>query len=429
MKLQSVEIENYRAIEKVSLQLDPRLTVLHGENGYGKTSLLSAISVGLGAIPTLLPKVWGVSFLKTDRRQWRSLEVRITTTNGIAWRRTMGLGERQHVLRDRQPALRELKESIERIIRADREEAQPLDLPIVAFYDTDRAVFHQPQRRTGFKTEFPRYAALQGALTAKTDFKEFFKWFYAKENEEFRGQRQHKDFRFRLEELNAVRRAIKSMVPGATDPRIETSPLRFVVSVKSGPGKPEVLSLDMLSGGYRIVLALAADLARRMAQGNPHLEDPLASEAIVLIDEVELHLHPSWQQRVLNDLSCTFPNTQFVVSTHSPQVLTTVKPEHIVTLGRENGKIVAQQASAATFGAEAGDVLSTLMGVDERPRDNAFVQHLGKYMRLVARGSGESKKALSLRSELESLSPSDPSLDRADIEIRRRKLLKSMGKS
>ena len=102
-----------------------------------------------------------------------------------------------------------------------------------------------------------------------------------------------------------------------------------------------MLELDQLSGGQRAVLALAADLAWRMAQGNPHLDGPLRSEAIVLIDEVELHLHPSWQQRILNDLRRTFPNAQFIVSTHSPQVLTTVEPKHIIELAREDGRIVA----------------------------------------------------------------------------------------
>ena len=131
----------------------------------------------------------------------------------------------------------------------------------------------------------------------------------------------------------------------------------------------------------------------------------------------------------MGDLRRTFPNTQFIVSTHSPQVLTTVRPDHIVALRRENGRIVAEQASAATFGAEAGDVLSTEMGVDERPRDNDFVKCLEEYMRLIGGGEGESEEALSLRHKLESLSPRDPAMDRADIEIRRRKLLKDMGKS
>ena len=292
----------------------------------------------------------------------------------------------------------------------------------------NRAVFDAPQRRRGFNTEFRRYAALEGALSARTNFREFFKWFYAKENEELRQQKAQRDFDFRLKDLNAVRQAITRMVPGVSDPRIELRPLRFVVSVKSG-SKSEELTLNQLSGGYRIVLALTADLAWRMAQGNPHLEDPLASEAIVLIDEIELHLHPAWQQRVLLDLSRTFPNAQFIVSTHSPQVLSTVQPEHIIALRRENGRIVAEQASAATYGAEAGDVLSTVMGVDERPLDNDFVQCLEKYMRLIGRDLGESSEAASLRRKLDSLSPRDPALDGADVEIRRRKLMKEMGKS
>ena len=219
------------------------------------------------------------------------------------------------------------------------------------------------------------------------------------------------------------------MIPEVSKPRIALRPLRFVVSVKSGSGKPETLALDQLSGGYRIMLALAADLARRMAQGNPHQDNPLTSEAIVLIDEVELHLHPSWQQRVLADLLRTFPNAQFIVSTHSPQVLTTVRPEHIISLQREDGHIVAGQATAATYGAEAGDVLSTVMGVGERPPGNKFVKLLEKYRHLIGHDQGESEEAVSLRQKLEDLSPHDPALDRADIEIRRRRIVKNMGKS
>ena len=421
MKLKRVKIENYRAIKRLELQLNPSLTVFHGDNAHGKTSILSAIAVGLGSIPKLFPDVSSIGFLKTDRRQLQSLQVELMTANGFAWRRTMGP-------RGKRAALRELKEAMEAIVDADREEAPPLDLPVVAFYDTDRAVFDKPRSRRRFKTEFSRYAALEGALSARTDFKYFFKWFYTKENEELREQKERRDFDFRLKDLNAVRQAIERMVRGVSDPRIELGPLRFVVSVESRR-KAENLTLNQLSGGWRIILALAADLAWRMAQGNPHLDDPLASEAIVLIDEIELHLHPSWQQRVLPDLARTFPNTQFVVSTHSPHVLTSVRPDCIVELRRENGNIVAEPASAPTYGAEAGDVLAAVMGVSERPSGNEFVKCLGKYMRLVGRNQGESEEAIALRRELESLSPRDPALDRADVEIRRRKLMKEMRKS
>ena len=422
MKLKRVEIENYRGIEKLDLPLDPVLTVLHGANGHGKTSVLSAIAKGLGSIPRLLPDVSSIGFLKIDRRGSRPLRVGLVAADGLSWDRRVQ-GDRKRTSR------RELKEAIESIVEADREGAAPRDLPIVAFYDTDRAVFDTPHRRQGSRTEFSRYAALEGALSPRANFREFFRWFYAMENEELRGKRERRDWNYRSRELDAVRTAIEAMVPGVSDPRIETRPLQFAVSMKSETGKPETRALDQLSGGYRMVLALAADLARRMAQGNPHLDDPLGSEAVVLIDEVDLHLHPEWQQRVLTDLRRTFPNAQFIVSTHSPQVLTTVRPEHIVALRRENDSIVAGQSAGLTYGAESGAVLSTLMGVSERPTGNCFVEKLVSYMKLVDDGKGESEEGRALRRELEALSPNDYGLDRADIEMRRQKALKRLGKS
>ena len=417
MKLRSVEIENFRAIKQLKLSLDESLTVFHGDNAHGKTSVLAAIAAALGAIPTLLPEVTGTKFRDADRRRSaRSVRVVLETTDGIEWAMRRG-GTRSP------NSGRSLRAEIKNIIEAD-EEGRDVDLPIVAFYDTDRAVFDAPQRRT--PKEFPRYAALEGALSVRSNFGDFFKWFYAKEDEELRAQRRQSSFVSR--ELQAVRTAITSMIPGASEPRIELRPLRFVVSLDLESGPPEDLTLDQLSGGYRIILGLAADLARRMAQGNPHRGDPLACEAIVLIDEVELHLHPAWQQRVLADLRRTFPNTQFIVSTHSPQVLTSVPPRQIVELSREDGTIVAGGTSAATYGAEAGDVLSTVMGVRGRPADNAFVQKLDRYLRLVGDDKGESEAARKLRDELNRLSPRDPALDSADVEIRRRNVLKRMAK-
>ena len=228
-----------------------------------RPSVLSAIATGLGSIPKYLPdvKAEGIGFRKSDRRLSQPMRVGLTTASGITWDSRSGGTPRRGVQR-------ELKCEIDAIVNADRDEhTEPRTLPIVAYYDTDRAVFEQPQRRRGFKTEFPRYAALQGALNARTEFREFFNWFYAKENEELREQKEHQDFHLHLKELQCVRRAITTMLPGVSDPKIAFRPLRFVVSVQPDAGKREELSIDQLSGGYRIMLALAADLARRMAQG------------------------------------------------------------------------------------------------------------------------------------------------------------------
>ena len=132
-----------------------------------------------------------------------------------------------------------------------------------------------------------RYVALAGALSARTSFRELFEWFYTKENEELREQRERRDHDYRLKESSIVREAISSMIEGITEPHVDLRPLRFVVSERLEGGPPMKRSLDQLSGGYQAVLALAADLAWRMAQGNPHLPNALESEAIALIDEVE----------------------------------------------------------------------------------------------------------------------------------------------
>ena len=424
MKLKAVEIENCRAVEKLTLSLDPQLTVLHGANAHGKTSVLSAVAVGLGAIPTRLPGVSGINFRKTDLREGaQSVRVTLTPIDGHAWRR---IRTKQGRALAGVRGLEWLREQTGKLVDADGE-GPPIDLPLVAFYDTDRVVFDSPQRRRGFKKEFPRFAALEGALSARTNFRTLFQWFYFKENEELREQNKRRDFDYRLRDLSTVRDAISSMLDDVSDPHIEVKPLRLVVNLDTGQNS-EKLALDQLSGGYRAVLALTADLAWRMAQGNPHLDYPLRSEAVVLIDEIELHLHPSWQQRILDDLMRTFPNAQFIVSTHSPQVLTTVEPKHIVELARKDGRIVAGAPSGWTYGAEAGDVLSVVMGVKERP-DNRFTEALDRYGHLVSEGRGESEEARALRQTLDELSPEDPALASADLEIKQRKLFKRMAES
>ena len=109
-------------------------------------------------------------------------------------------------------------------------------------------------------------------------------------------------------------------------------------------------------------------------------------------------------------------------------MLTTVEPEHIVELAREDGRIVAGSAAGWTYGAESGDVLSAVMGVDQRPV-NDFTQALARYRRLVREGLGDSREALTVRATLEGLSPDDPALAGADLEIRRRRLFEEMAKS
>ena len=420
MRLKRAVIENYRAISRLELDFHPQMNVFFGGNGEGKTSVLNAIAVGLGAIPKFLPDVSSVDFLKTDCRGAGPVRVELETRDGTQWERSRR-GRRQV---DR---LDGLGNRLKPLLADEMDEKPPRDLPIAVFYGTERAV-PEPLSRIGEPCDFPRFAALEGAFVPRPDFRDSLAWFRGKKHEEeSERNRRHKPD-YRLPQLEAVCRAIESMNPDISDPSAVFDLVRIRVPVPTDGGT--LMQVEVLpGGGHGIVRTLAGDLARRMAQGNPHLADPLQSEAIVLIDEVDLHLHPSWHQRILPDLMQTFPNAQFLVSTHSPQVLTTVDGDRILQLAREDGEIVVGCIVSPTYGAEAGSVLTAVMGVEARPADNEFASVLREYNALIADGRGEDDEAVALRRRLESISPRDSGLDRARSEINRQRVLGRVGRT
>lgn len=268
MKLEAVEIGNYRAIEEIRLPLDPELTVLHGGNTCGKTSVLSAVAVGLAAIPDILPGVSGIDFLHTDLRTGEScVQVDLTANDGLSWKRERIYGSPEETPRTKTWGLDPLKDQLSRIVFADREANPPVDLPVVAYYDTDRAVLEVPESWRGSgdvppyparadgeaaaatveRWDFSRYAALDGALSARAKYSRLLQWFRAKEDEELREQRKRRDFDFRRQDLSAVRRAISSMLDGMSEPRIEVRPLRFLVAARLDGGRSDILEIDQLS--------------------------------------------------------------------------------------------------------------------------------------------------------------------------------------
>ena len=114
---------------------------------------------------------------------------------------------------------------------------------------------------------------------------------------------------------------MSEFVPELGNPRIETRPLRFVMDRTDSNGNCHELRIEQLSEGYKIVIAMVADLAARMAEANPEMENPLEGPGIVLVDEIDLHLHPQWQRVIITQLASVFKNIQFVVTTHSPIIV------------------------------------------------------------------------------------------------------------
>lgn len=327
MKLKSFSIENFRLITRLNEDLGSRLTLFIGENGAGKTSVLDAISIGLGAALTHLPNVSGISFKKTgdirsiEGREEPFARIRLDTVDNVVWDRTTRRDKSATTTKliSESVGLKSLEQYLDRTVIDRHNHQEDFTLPPLVFYGVSRALLDIPLRRKGFPKSHSRFDALAGALNSESRFKSAFIWFYNKENEEHRLQKEQRSFDVFLPELQAVRRAIELMFPDLSEPHIELNPLRFVVK-KDG----QFLNIDQLSDGYKTLLGLVIDLSSRMAMANPKVSDPLAVESVVMIDEVDLHLHPAWQQRVVMDLLRTFPNTQFILTTHSPFVVEAV---------------------------------------------------------------------------------------------------------
>ena len=180
----------------------------------------------------------------------------------------------------------------------------------------------------------------------------------------------------------------------------------------------EELIVDQLSDGEKCLLATVGDLARRLAIASPDSASPLQERGVVLIDEVDLHLHPRWQRRVVPALQRTFPNCQFIVTTHSPQVLSHVK-EEAVLLGRGDPGL-AILARRSVYGWDTNRILEEFLEVDERPRE--VKEKLDGYFREIQTGALQA--AEQTRKELEDEIGSDePSFKKADVLIRHQQLL------
>ena len=433
MKLRRLELRNFRCFDQLTVALQPNLTVLVGNNGAGKTALLDGIAYALSRVLTRLPGIDGKNLRYEDIRiiekDVRAPFVRVEaeSMDGIRWDRTLKRDPTAQTAADipKPQGDKALFESLDPIIHAIAE-GQDAVLPVFAYYGVSRAVLDIPERRRNFRKEFRRFDALNNALDASTHFKDLFEWFYAQEFEalvnsegkksEPSAATQRPVMPGRLPALEAVREAIKAVVPGYSAPHIKTNPLRMVLEQNGNDDPKCELSLQMLSDGYRTMLALVMDFARRMAQANPHLPNPLQAEAILLVDEIDLHLHPIWQQTVVPAFRRAFPNTQLIFSTHSPQVVTTVESDDILIVDRAG----VRPCPAPTYGARSSDVVADVLGLPSpRPPGNEIA---GKITSLFsALDEGKLDAAKSLRAELESWARGfpEPDLVRADVLIRR----------
>lgn len=413
MKLKSLEITGFRGISHLALEFPERVNVLVGVNGAGKSAVLDCAAIMLSLLIERIrsPAGRGRAFVDDDitngiAETRNEIELRFQE-DSVRWSVTKARrGRRSRTL----SRLVELRHSVESF-RSRIEEDDLMSLPLVVYYPVNRAVLDIPLRiRT--RHRFDRLAAYDGALSGdRNSFRVFFEWF--REREDLENELRTDRVEFRDPQLQAVRRAVERFLPGFTELRVRRSPLRMMVD-KEG----EELIVNQLSDGEKCTLAMVGDVARRMAIANPGIRDPLEGEAVVLIDEIDLHLHPGWQRHIVGALRETFPNCQFLLSTHSPQILSHVDPGCIWLLERTGSGVIAKRPEDS-YGHTANRILEDIMVVPARPAE--IKDRITELFLAIEQGNlGDAKLLLSnVRQEI----GRDPDLVKAAILIRRKESL------
>lgn len=464
MKLNKIEITNFRCFESLALNFHSEVNVIVGANGAGKTSILDAVAIALyeivaanggggkrqrvqqkaalqatdilvedGRADALVHRKDFVQF-RASASSFYSVEGFPATTPGgepafLEW--TEHIRYRPPVGFSYDTSSSERLSSVHRYfgavwqeIRSSAPEAL-IPLPVVAYYRASRRIGGMPDMGDVFSLELSREEAFAHAMDAGADFRTMCQWFYLRENAELRErvsrERAGPDFAF--PDLRAVRQALAQAVEGVEKIFFDGNPPRLKVRVRDGAGAARDLELAQLSDGYRNLLALVLDYARRLAQAHPTWPNPLEAPGILIVDELELHLHPRWQQTVIPSLRAAFPNTQLILATHSPAVLTTVRREHIHLLGSDH-RFESIPDDVGTYGAESSRVLAEVFGAHVRPPSIDTVEKLRSYLALIESREHDTTQAKTLRTELEAdLGRSDPDLRRADIRIAQLKVL------
>ncbi|ABK45431.1 conserved hypothetical protein [Magnetococcus marinus MC-1] len=406
MRIHHLHLTHFRRFIDFKLTLDPQLTLLVSRNGGGKSALLDALALALSPYLKHLPTVRGNRLRHGDLRltpKGRTAPfVRIfcQTSTGLQWDRTL---YKDHGKASRKAERNAVGRKALRAYVARNFQPNTPQLPIFIYFGhgaQEKAKRMEPLQRAHawLDTLQPhgQEASLLEALLQQPEWHALLPW---------------------------VEQAMTAVIPELSHLRWQKSEGIRVDWQSEAGGSRYPIRLSQLSQGYRRMFILVTEIATRMALANPNLSNLLESTTgLVLIDEIEMQLHPSWQQRVLPDLMRTFPNLQFVVTTHSPQVVTTVPPHHLRILHWEHDQV---QLHCATFslGAKAHQVLKEVLGTDPRPEQLEIVRQLRRYQALVADGYWDHAEGQALRKILDAWGAEhEPELRRLDMDIRLKEL-------
>lgn len=414
MKIQKLRLVNFRGIADMELPFTTQTAAILGMNGVGKSSVLDALAIALSNMTERIAgqaaKARDISpdDIKSDASFSRievtaDIGVNVPTTWVIARNRKAGIhpAERSSDLEQLNTHARLFNG---RMLHAEANNL-PTHLPLAVYYDVHRAVLDVPLRLREKLKNTPREAYHDALGHGGTDFRGFFAWFRDREDAENERIRDEPGYRDR--DLHVVRAAVEAFTH-FTELRIRRKPSLRMTVKKNGVE----LNILQLSDGEKCLIALVGDLARRLSLLNADRDNPLLGEGVVLIDEIDLHLHPKWQRSIVASLERTFPNCQFIITTHSPQVVGELPPDAVLllrdgvflghagrSLGLSSGMVLEELMEGASRNEEVEAELNsirTLLDADE-------ISSAQKLLAALLERVGEIPEVLELQATIDSL--------------------------
>jgi predicted ATP-binding protein involved in virulence len=364
MHVKSFVVENYRCFDRAAIDFDERATIIVGPNASGKTAILESLSVFLSLL-TILTKRTGIltrSFSESDIKKGSGLD-------HIRYKIDLDVRSFECVITSGHDGLLSvLQNDYLNLAQAIADNRQVF--PIMVYYSADRHLYSEDTRLKNDDFLVDGNQAFKNNFAPNVDYASTLKWFKSMDILEAKTVRDTRDVNYRVAELQAVKDVVAKVLMGRyDDPRLDDSGRELLVCDRnSGVFFP----ISQLSQGYQSILSLSIDLARRMAQANAGsggcVKSILSSPAIVLIDEIDLHLHPAWEVTLLPALLAAFPGTQFIVTTQSVLVTGSLGPENVRILGRGGGvELVDSDFPWDDF----GPILTRVFGV---PRANPNIR-------------------------------------------------------
>lgn len=353
MKIRHLTIENFRAIERLDFDCSGNVNVFIGDNGAGKSTVLEAIALLYSWLnaKSSSPKGRGRIIRKEDIRigsEYSFLSIE-AEHKGIVARWSLLRGEAPADSREKQTDLKQLESFVMHIREYNEDERYMFSIfgvnRNIASITVDKKAYGKKEA----KSAFIRYSF------ANTSWKPFFNWFYERENEENRMKARF-NMQYHDESLDTIRECLKEVFPNYKNLRIEDRPTRFVIT-KDGRD----INFERLSDGEKCYITLVLDIARRLSLLNDGLASILGGEQVILIDEVDLHLHPAWQLLVISNLEQKFPHCQFFLTSHSPLVLSGLGEQDRLVVLRDGGKL---ELSDIPYGDNGDYILKRFFGLN-----------------------------------------------------------------